>query len=224
MGALTRELNLQNRPNWLLRKFMGALESKRMEKKLGWSRPWNKYGLTIFRSHTFDAAKDEKFLTQVERVLVECLPELPPEYSEFISSVFRDPQRMAFTFYHNNRIADREYEGLTLSLGRKVPEDKTKRDRLDVILEDLRVNGSVDGRIDRVRFILNPWNRFQKDEMFLKEWKEAPPEPCQNLYAEAIRHYHEWKEMPSRQWEHWSIRYIDYFGSRGFIPKGSSFT
>lgn len=48
---------------------------------------------------------------------------------------------MAFTFYHNHWLGEDRFEGLTLSLGRKVPGDKTKRDRPDPILEDKLAGG-----------------------------------------------------------------------------------
>ena len=45
----------------------------------------------------------------------------------------------------------------------------------------------------------------------------------QSSYRQCVDHYNQWKTEEGRQWSHWSVRYIDYFGPRGFIPQGSSF-
>ena len=226
MGTLTREINLRRLPNWLLRKLMSSLETQRMKKKLGWSRPWNKYGLNIFRSHTHDAGQDAELFHLLDQILAS-IPGLPEPYLGFIRSLRADPAGMAFTFYHNHRLGEDRYEGLTLSLGRKVPGDKTKRDRLDLTLEDKLVEGKADGKLDRVRLVVNPWSEYLKDAFLTREWSTAGDAPLpgfQDLYALCLAKYQIWKDDPSRQWEHWSVRYIDYFGPRTFIPAGTAFT
>lgn len=228
MPALMRELNLQQRPSWLLVKLMNALEQQRQKKGLGWSRAWNKTGLTIFRTHTHHLATDMDYFAPVMPVLDRALARVRPAIRDFAHELLQDPARMAFTFYHNNDPGDRQSEGLTISLGRRVPRDKTKRDRLDVILEDEREEGRVDGLVDRVRVYVCPWRDFGRDRSFhLTEWIRPPAEElrlAQTLYANCVARYHEWKHEPTRQWSHWSARYIDYFGPREFIPQGSSFT
>ena len=226
INTLYREINLQKRPLSVLCKLMSALEAKRMTRKLGWSRPWNKYGLTVFRSHFINQEGDGEYLSYVRSVFRKLLPELPTHYDEFVDSLFEDPKLMGFTFYHNNEFDGQQFEGLTISLGRKVPEDPTKRDRLDLILEDRRVDGVVDGRVDRIRIYVNPWELFQRDEHFLLELMD-PGEPeaaiAQEVYDRSIALYREWKDLQARQWQHWSNRYIEYFGARSFIPRGTAF-
>ena len=134
---------------------------------------------------------------------------------------------MAFTFYHNNDSDEKQFEGLTMSFGRKVPEDKTKRDRLDIILEDNREDGTVDGMVDRLRIYLCPWQTYQEKKFHLIELNSLDATQqsiAQDLYKHCIDHYHQWKGEEERQWSHWSVRFIEYFGPRSFIPKGSSFT
>lgn len=229
MPALMRELNLQKKPSWLLVKLMNALEKKRQAKGLGWSRAWNKYGLTVFRTHTQRLNEDADYFEPLQSLLNHFLADAPAHYRDFMADLLNDPHRMAFTFYHNHTGEDgKQYEGLTISLGRKVTADKTKRDRLDIILEDERVDGCVDGRVDRVRLYVCPLATYQENKTFhLCEKTTLPVEDrklAQACYQQCVAKYHLWKTDASRQWSHWSVRYIDYFGAREFIPRRSSFT
>lgn len=225
--ALTREISLQRRPNWLLVKMMNALEQKRQSKGLGWSRAWNKYGANTFRTHITQVDEDQDYLSPILDFLHTMLGDTIPEHQSFIDDLLNDPKRMVFTFYHNMDDEGVQSEGMTLSLGRKIPLDKTKRDRLDIILEDRRVDGAVDQRVDRVRIYLCPWSGYQDKQFHLTDIDdlEAPQQQAaQALYEHAIAYYHQWKGDEARQWSHWSARYIDYFGPRSFIPLGSAFT
>jgi len=229
MPALMRELNLQKKPSWLLGLLMNALEKKRQAKGLGWSRAWNKYGLTVFRTHTQHLAEDADYFAPLQPLLNHFLADAPAPYRDFVTDLLNDPNRMAFTFYHNHTDENgKQYEGLTLSLGRKVTADKTKRDRLDIILEDERDSGGVDGLVDRLRIYVCPWATYGGNRTFhLCDNKSLPVEGlklAQACYQQCVAKYHQWKTDPGRQWNHWSVRYIDYFGAREFIPQRSSFT
>ncbi len=223
-ATLVHELNLQKKPNWLLVKFMNALEGKRQKKKLGWSRPWNKYDLNVFRTHTSNLDIDKEFTGKIFNSLLNTIDELPENYRAFIESLKDDPNLMAFTFYHNRDVKNSQYEGLTLSFGRRLLDDRTKRERLDIVLEDKRLDGSVDGTIDHIRVYVNPWNEFSRDEYYLYQRKDSEISPVfQELYKDSISLYDQWKNDESRQWQHWSVKFIDYFGPRSFIPVNSSF-
>lgn len=227
MPALMRELTLQKKPAWLLRKLMNALEQKRQAQGLGWSRAWNKYGLTVFRTH-MEPAGGAGELALVAPLLQHVLASAPAHYRDFVNDLLGDPGRMLFTFFHNHTTdSGRQYEGLTLSLGRKVASDHSKRDRLDIILEDERRNGGVDGIVDRLRVYVCPWSTFGTDRTFhLSDTVNLTGNAqglAQGLFESAVEQYNQGKSDDSRQWQHWSSRYIDYFGPRGFIPQGSSF-
>ena len=58
MAALTREISLRERPAFALRAMMNALERRRVSQRLGWSRPWNKRALVVFRSHVLNPSTD----------------------------------------------------------------------------------------------------------------------------------------------------------------------
>jgi hypothetical protein len=224
MGALTREINLRVKPNALLRMMMGSLEKKRQAKKLGWSRPWNKTGMTVFRSDRFDLASETDLARAWGNGLLDASAGMPREYRDFVLDLWDDASRMAFAFYHNQSESGREYEGLTLSLGRKIPDDKSKRDRIDIVFGDLRRAGAVDRIPDWVRIYVNPFSAWKSGEMWSISLKGGDiPEPLLGLYGMALDAYRRNGEMPDRQWNHWAFRYIDYFGPRTFIPRGSAF-
>ena len=227
MSALTQEINQSKRPNSLLVKMMNALEKKRQKKGLGWSRSWNKYGLNVFRTHTTDEDSRSQYINPVRPYLEAILDTVEEPYASFITSLMDDPKLMVFTFYHNNDSEGNQFEGLTLSFGRKLENDRSKRDRLDIILEDKRENGAVDGKIDRVRIYICPWETHQNKNFHLFELTtldNEQQESSQKIYTHALDYYTAWKSLDERQWSHWSTRFIDYFGPRSFIPHGSSFT
>lgn len=227
LSTLMREINLRERPAWVLRVLMSALDKKRQARGLGWSRPWNKIGMTVFRAHRHVPESDGSSLHTAMETIREFAPE-PLLSLPFINDLFADPALMAFTFYHNRESGGSQYEGLTVSFGRHVPEDRTKRDRVDLILEDRRVDGAVDGRVDLVRIIVCPWSSYGIDRdhqrLELCEFSEAERAQFDALYRECVATYLAWKDDESRQWSHWSNEFIDYFGPRTFIPQGTSFT
>jgi hypothetical protein len=170
MGTLMREINLRNKPSRILQMLMGHLENKRMEKKLGWSRPWNKVGVTTFRTHKIRIQEDTRFLEKIRKTLMPVLVQIGENYLNFAREFLSDPNLMAFVFYHNRQQGLDWYEGVTLSFGRRVPSDRNKRDRIDLILEDKRENGKVDNLPDRIRIIVNPFSNWLKDEVSLSEF------------------------------------------------------
>jgi hypothetical protein len=228
LPALVRELNLQQRPNWVLRRIMNVLEAKRQAKGLGWSRAWNKSGLNVFRTHVQRIAGDPAYFAPVVPVLERLLPGAGSGYQSFARGLLADPALMAFTFYHNHDGGGAQHEGLTLSFGRRIEGEASRRDRLDLILEDRRQCGRVDGRIDRIRFFICPWTEYQnRKDHYSLEMTEIDPTTlglAQELYQSCVAHYHAWKCDEGRQWSHWSARYIEYFGPRAFIPVGTSFS
>lgn len=228
MPTLMREIGLHERPNWFLRLLMNALEKKRQAKGMGWSRPWNKTGLNIFRTHTTNLREDADHFAPVSGFVDRFLPAVPDEYATFVQELLADPECMTFVFYHNHDHESGQYEGLTLSFGRRHAEDRTKRDRFDIVLEDRREDGRVDGEVDKFRCYICPWDRFQNGREFhllqREHFDTDETDVVRDLYHSAVRHYHQWKGEEDRQWSHWSQQYIDYFGPRDFIPVGTSFS
>lgn len=226
--ALMRELNLQRRPAALLVRLMNHLERRRQARGLGWSRAWNKDGLTVFRTHVHDPIVDAEYFAALAPIWERFLAGTSGERA-FVNELLADPGRMGFTFYHNRTAPDgRQFEGLTISLGRKVTDAPGHRDRLDVVLEDAREGGEVDGLVDSMRLYVCPWSRYQNQgghhRVDCTEPSGEELKCLQPIYHQAVAAYHAWKDVPERQWTHWAVRYIEYFGPRDFIPRHSSFT
>lgn len=95
--------------------------------------------------------EDASYVAPAEDFLAQRMDQIDEPYRSFVKDLVSDPDRMVFTFYHNAEYDGVQYEGITFSMGRKRRDDRTKRDRIDIVLEDRRVNGAVDGKIDRVR-------------------------------------------------------------------------
>jgi hypothetical protein len=226
IGTLMRELNLSKQPSWWLRTLMSALETQRIARKLGWSRPWNKDGLTIFRSLRHFIPEDVALLNLVRFSGKHLWPGASDEYRLFIEDLLADKGLMGFSFHHNHFRDGEFHEGVTLSFGRKVIGDRSKRDRLDIILEDRREGNEVDGRLNRIRIFANPWKQYQSNQYWKREIGSDNPDTLvavQPLYDSCCAAYMKNKDISARQFEHWSIRLIDYFGPRDFIPRGSRF-
>jgi hypothetical protein len=228
MSALTREIVLQKRPHWMLCRIMDALERKRQEAGHGWSRKWNKVGLTIFRAHQSDRVQDAAYFTAMRPLIDRLLQQVEEPYNSFARQLLDDPEAMTFSFYHNGgqeHGAAEQHEGVTIGLGRRVADEPRKRDRLDLILEDRREGDSVDGVIDRVRLYVCPWSEYREKRFVTVEEKgRFESGDVEVAYRAATEAYNHWKTVEDRQFLHWSARYINYFGRRTFIPKGSAFT
>ncbi len=227
--TLTRELSLARRPNRLLCQMMDILERKRAAKGYGWSRPWNKVGLNVFRTHV-NRRDDDAYYAPVLKLFEALGKRIPGEHRAFFEDLFGDPTRLGFTFYHNRKDdQDTQYEGLTISLGRKVPSDQRFRDRFDIILEDRRDQGAVDGAVDHLRVYSTPWSQWSHKQTFLLDVERGSGldghllEASQEAYQQASHFYDEWKSVEARQWSHWSTQFISYFGPRSFIPMASRF-
>lgn len=226
INALMREINLRQRPVPELRSMMRILDKKRQARGLGWSRPWNKIGMTIFRTHRHLPGDESAGLRGAIETVRNYAPE-PLLSRPFIDELFADPACVAYTFYHDREAGGASYEGLTVSFGRHAPDDRTKRDRIDLILEDRRVEGRVDGCVDLVRIIVCPWSSYGVDRDHFRheqcEFSDAERAHFDALYRSGVGRYVAWKDDKVREWNHWSTAYIPYFGSRLSIPVGTSF-
>ena len=228
LAGLMRELALKNKPSWLLVKLMGLLEEKRSAQGLGWSRPWNKAGMTVFRSFRLSREVDHETVGAALCFLSRFVPRLSSGSQDFIHSLLEDLDLMVFMFVHNREVGTRQYEGVTFSLGRRIPGDPSKRDRVDIIVEDQRHQGRVDGSVDLVRVLVCPWTRYgaTRDAEAVESASFSPEDwlSSHDFYRTLVSAYHANKVDPGKQWNHWSSSYISYFGARRFIPVGSSFT
>jgi hypothetical protein len=154
--SVVRQLDQAKKPPVLLRLLMNALESYCQSKKMGWSRPQNKYGLAVIESFRLDRSQDQLLIDLVMKTFVTEFKELDEESSRYVRALHQDPSLMDFIFVHDSSDERRAYEGVTFSFGRVTSGQNRHRDRLDLIVEFEIKNGRSQG-ISRNRAYVDPF-------------------------------------------------------------------
>ena len=122
---------------------------------------------------------------------------------------------MGFVFVHDGRDDEGAlYEEITFSFGRIASGRTRHRDRFDLVLESEIKGGSSQG-LSRVRAYVDPFKppiRKNPARVFLHQ----PPRTheVQDLFRAGALLYVSWLEDSDRAWQHWTQRYINYFGPR----------
>ena len=80
-------LSKQNRPPIVLRLLMQAFEAYRQARRIGWSRPWNKYGINTFQSFRLRFPADTDLIELARAVLDSSCPDLPAEADAFVQEL-----------------------------------------------------------------------------------------------------------------------------------------
>jgi hypothetical protein len=206
-----RLITNRKKPNAILRMLMNAFEGYRQSKKLGWSRPWNKYDLINFQSFKVKKERDQDLLVLADRIIKqECL-NMPAAAVEFADTlIHRCEGLMAFIFVHEFTEDGELYEGATLSLGCK--NNKRYRDRLDIIVEAPVIDGNSQG-FKRLRVFVDPYTG-DKAPLWSKVSYPAAGLPSSDLFARLAEISHDWQVISANHWNHWTSDYIDYFGPR----------
>jgi len=106
--AAMQALNKKDRPPAFLRLLMNAFESYRQSRKIGWSRPWNKYGVNTFRSYRLDLGKDTDLIAFARNVLDEAGSEMSESARVYVNDLLDDEpeqrgQLMGFLFFTKSR-------------------------------------------------------------------------------------------------------------------------
>lgn len=227
-----KTLGRGNRPNWILRLVMNALESYRQARKLGWSRPHNKVGVTTFASYEPDLEEARVIANDVVKAArVEFIGEIDDQQISFLDELKSDPGLMAFIFVHDRVEQGQIYEGATFSFGRRTEHLPRFRDRMDFIVESLVGNNGSRG-LTSVRAIVDPFKqpiskhpattfRHICDDKTDPNWWFAKESIA--LFNRASDLHTEWSKNPEKHWDHWTSEYIDYFGPRKEAVPGTYF-
>ncbi len=208
------QLDQDKKPTFLLRLLMNALESYRQARKMGWSRPQNKYGLTVFHSFRLDRSDDRPLIDLVMKACLTEFTELDGAAGQYIRGLLEDPCLMGFIFVHDCLEEGTRYEGMTFSFGRVATGQARHRDRFDLILESEVSNGSSQG-LSRVRAYVDPFMspiRKNPARVFIHESPRVTE--AQELFLKGAETYALWQGDADRAWQHWTQRYINYFGPR----------
>ena len=227
--AAVTALNTRSRPPAILRFIMQALEHYRQFRKMGWSRPWNKYGIMTFQSFALRFPQDNDLIAMARSVVADQCPDLPGDAAAFLDDLLGDNQEsraqlMGFIFIHEFIEGERRFEGVTLSFGRVC--DKRFRDRFDLILEAPLEKESRND-FSRLRVFIDPFRPLNtanaKDPIWTRVIEPAVSESARRLFEKLAAISWDWAEDTSRHWDHWTSAYIDYFGPRQWPVLESNF-
>ena len=217
--ALARKvLEQRSRPPYLLRVLMNAFESYRQARRIGWSRPWNKYGVRTFCSLQLRRERDLPLIQSARSVIRSQWPAAPTQAMHFIDRLLEDPGLMGFIFYseieHTSESHSvRRSESVTLSLGRICSIARRHRDRLDIVFDSMVGEDGQSQGLSQVRLYVDPW-QGNKEPMWTAENSAAITAESTRVFGSLCRTYTDHSIDPSYVWDHWTSSYIDYFGPR----------
>ncbi len=221
--AAARALEHQARPPYVLRLLMRGLEGYRSQRKMGWSRPQNKYGVCTYRSYSLDRTDDAELIFAALRCVRTELSGMPSEQSEFVSELMGDPQLMGFVFCQDLVEGEQRYETVTASFGRVSSVSRRFRDRLDVILDSNVHDGHRVG-LARLRVFVDP---FQQPIAAHTPWSAVVDGPraagTERLLEQLAAFDRRFEANAEKRWDHWTSRYVEYFGPRQHRVEGSMF-
>ncbi len=217
-----QELSQLSRPPRILCHLMNALETYRAARKQGWSRPWNKYWDSNFKSFSLDTDRDESLLTLAGEIIHGELSEMPESARVFAADLLgRREKLMGFVFVHEVTEEGEKFEGATLSLGRLAADKPRHRDRLDLIVES-RVRDGESAGFSRFRAFVDPFRG--RSEPHWACVKAGPHQlATEKLFERLAEASHAWVGEADREWEHWTSAYVDYFGPRQWSMDKSFF-
>lgn len=205
-----KAISKKDQPNKMMCFLMNALESYRQSRKLGWSRPWNKYDLTVFQSFRLKFSEDTELLNLASQLLQNDIA-MPSSAGAFITELLEDKKHlMGFVFVHEYMDNGQLFEGVTFSLGRV--NDKKYRDRIDLILESPVASDKSQG-FSRMRVYIDPYTGA-KEPLWHCTVSDKLSSHAYQLFHLLSDASWDWAQNEERLWQHWTSNYIDYFGSR----------
>jgi len=205
-----KAISKKGQPGKIMRFLMNSLESYRQSRKLGWSRPWNKYNLTVFQSFKL-RCKEDKELIALTKQLLELDIAMPSSARQFVEELLVDEKHlMGFLFVHDYDDKGQLFEGVTLSLGRV--KDKKFRDRVDLIFES-PVENSMSQGFSRIRVYIDPY-MGAKEPLWSCVVTENLSVTAHQAFDQLANYSWSWARQEDRLWNHWTSDYIDYFAPR----------
>lgn len=209
-NRVKKVISKKDQPGKLMHFLMNSLETYRQSRKLGWSRPWNKYNLTVFQSFKLNFDKDTR-LMELATELLENDIAMPSSAHYFINEFLSDKKHlMGFVFVHEYMDDGQLYEGVTFSIGRV--KDKKFRDRIDLILES-PVSDKKSLGFSRMRVFIDPYTGA-KEPLWTCTVSGNLTNSAYQLFDLLSGSSWDWAEEKGRVWNHWTSNYIDYFGPR----------
>ena len=206
-------LSKESQKPGILRLLMRAMEAYRSARKYGWSRPWNKYGVMNFQSLRIWPQSDSVIVDQAQNILnLECTG-MPYETQQAVHTLLNDRQHLMGFLFAQETIDEEgdRFEGINISLGRV--NAKRYRDRIDIIIES-KIIDNVSSGPSQIRVYVDPYDKDRKAPLWTFKSDIIKSEETNKLFENLAAVSWEWAQNKSRQWDHWTSNYIDYFGPR----------
>ncbi len=218
-------LNARSQPPAVLRRIMNAFEAYRAARKIGWSRPWNKYGVRNFQSYRLDMERDDHLVEDARAVMASSAFSLGADAKAFVDELLAAApaareRLMGLLFFTESDHDDGVREGVVLSLGR-VNSKRRHRDRLDIIFE-ADVDGDAVSPPRHVTVYVDPY-RGAGPPLYQATVPIDSVAPAKGSFDKLKACYREWGREDPRLWDHWTAQYIDYFAPRRHAAAQSHF-
>jgi hypothetical protein len=209
----------------LLTPILETIYQYRCKRGFGWWRPWNREELKIFHGNIYENGSGLSYAEQIKDSVIETML-LFTGYSDdgFIENTVISEDTIFRTLFHE-RVDEkgRKFEGITLSFSLQVESDMF--DRVDLIFEDILVDGEFDGEVNQVRLYLSPVSRYVENDYDLFYWDASDRKSLdvfQTAYRDSIYFYE--KDTKERAWSEWQHRYLSNFQKRTEVVQSSSFS
>ncbi len=130
---------------------------------------------------------------------------------EFIDRVLLSKATVFYTIFHQRFDEKRRwFEGVTHSFALEVGQNRY--DKVDLIFEDIAVDGEFDGEINQVRLYISPLEKYLVNDYDLLYWDASDRrslEVFQTTYQDSIYFYK--KDKNKLKITSWKDKYLENF-------------
>jgi len=203
---------------------LNLFEEHKCKRGIGIFRPWNREDLRIFHINLYKDGSGRDYIEQIRDSAVDTMllftgyPQV-----EFIDRVLLSKSTIFHTFFHQ-RLDEKKrwFEGVTLSFALEI--EKNRFDRVDIIFEDMAVDGIFDGEVNQVRLYVSPLENYLANDYDLLYWDASDRrslEVFQTAYQDSLYFFK--RDRKERELKSWRYRYLNNFQEINKNLKNSSF-
>lgn len=188
-------------------------------------RPWNREEVKIFHVNLYKDESGREYIEQIRDSVVETMllftgyPDV-----EFIDKVMLSKSTIFHTFFHQRLDEKRRwFEGVTLSFALEI--DRNRFDRVDLIFEDIALDGEFDQEVNQVRLYISPFDRYLSNDYDLLYWDASDRKSLdtfQTGYKDTIHFFN--RDRKDRELKSWKYKYLNNFQEINKNLKNSSFS
>ena len=196
----------------MISKFLNFIETFKCKKGIGIFRPWNRKEIKIFHINYYNNSDAKNYIEQMKDSVIETMVQFVgyPNY-EFIEKTLNSKKTELKTFFHNRKDEkNRNFEGFTLSFYIEIA--KNRFDKIDLIFEDIEVDGNFDGEVNQVRLYISPLSEYGGNNYDLLYWDASDRKSLdifQTAYIDNIIFFKRDKKL--HFFSRWQYKFLDNF-------------